>query len=128
MGRRLALAARRVAYGDAKVVASGPTYASQTVAGSAIKLKFNKLGTGLAVRQGPALRGFAVAGADHVYHWATAKVVGSDVVVQSPEVPHPVAVRYDWASNPNGNLYNKEGLPALPFRTDTWPGVTEGHQ
>ena len=124
VGRRLALAARRVAYGDNQLTDSGPTYASMTVTGAAVRLKFAYLGPGLAV-QAPA-RGFAVAGADRRFHWATARVVGQEVVVQSPEVPRPVAVRYDWANNPDGNLANRAGLPAPPFRTDTWPGITEG--
>ena len=83
-------------------------------------------GRGLAVKNGPALRGFAVAGDDRQFHWATARVVGKEVMVQSLAVPRPVAVRYDWASNPDGNLSNRAGLPAPPFRTDTWPGLTEG--
>ncbi len=128
VGRRLALAARRVAYGDKKVVANGPTYASMAVAGNAIRLKFNQPGAELAVKNGPALQGFAVAGADHKFYWATARLDGKEVVVQSPDVPQPVAVRYDWADNPNGNLVNKEGLPAVPFRTDNWPLTTAGHQ
>ncbi len=57
-----------------------------------------------------------MAGADRQFHWATARVVGREVVVQSPAVPRPVAVRYDWASNPDGNLSNRAGLPALPPR------------
>ncbi|WP_223649249.1 sialate O-acetylesterase [Hymenobacter psoromatis] len=125
VGRRLVLAARHVAYGDNQLTYSGPTYASMTVVGAAVRLKFTHLGTGLDVK-GPTLHGFAVAGADHQFHWATARIVGKEVEVQSPEVPRPVAVRYDWASNPDGNLANRAGLPAPPFRTDTWPGITEG--
>jgi sialate O-acetylesterase len=125
VGHRLALAAHQVAYGDKSVVYSGPTYAGMTVAKNTVRLKFDHRGTGL-VSKGAALRGFAVAGADHTFHWATAQVQGNEVVVQSEQVPNPVAVRYDWADNSDGNLYNKEGLPALPFRTDTWPGVTAG--
>ncbi len=128
VGRRLALAARRVAYGDKAVVASGPTYASMSPAGAAIRVKFSQLGSGLAVKEGAALQGFAVAGADQQFHWATARVVGSEVEVQSPAVPQPQAVRYDWADNPSGNLTNKEGLPALPFRTDAWPLTTAGRK
>jgi len=127
VGRRLALAAAHVAYGDTKLVYSGPQYASIVPAGAAIRLKFTQIGAGLAVKDGAALQGFAVAGADHVFHWATARVVGNEVAVQSPAVPQPVAVRYDWADNPSGNLTNKEGLPALPFRTDSWPLTTAGH-
>jgi sialate O-acetylesterase len=126
VGRRLALVAEHVAYGDKTVVYSGPAYASMAVAGAAIRLKFTQVGTGLAAKKGAPLQGFAVAGADHKFHWATARVVGNAVEVQSKDVPQPVAVRYDWADNPSGNLTNQEGLPALPFRTDTWPGLTSG--
>ena len=128
VGRRLALAARHVAYGDKKLIDRGPTYAGMAVAGNTISLKFSQSGAGLAVKNGPALQGFAVAGADRQFHWATAEVVGKKVVVQSPAVPRPVAVRYNWADNPSGNLVNKEGLPAVPFRTDSWPLTTAGHQ
>ncbi len=124
VGRRLALAARHVAYGDKKVVYHGPTYARLRVAGNEARLKFDQ--SDLVVKDGPALRGFAVAGADHQFRWATARLVGGEVVVQSPEVPQPVAVRYDWADNPDGNLVNKDGLPAPPFRTDDWPLTTAG--
>jgi sialate O-acetylesterase len=126
VGRRLALVAEHVAYGDKTVVYSGPAYASMAVAGAAIRLKFTQVGTGLAAKKGAPLQGFAVAGADRKFHWATARVVGNAVEVQSKDVPQPVAVRYDWADNPSGNLTNREGLPALPFRTDTWPGLTAG--
>ncbi|QKG52223.1 sialate O-acetylesterase [Hymenobacter sp. BRD67] len=126
VGRRLALAARHVVYGDAKVVSSGPTYVGMTTAGPAVRLKFAHTGAGLLAKGGPALQGFAVAGADHIFYWATARLAGTEVVVQSSQVAAPVAVRYDWADNPTGNLYNTEGLPAVPFRTDTWPGITSG--
>ena len=119
VGRRLALAARHVAYGDETVVYSGPTLASMAVTGPALRLKFDHRGTGLVAKDG-SLRGFAVAGADHKFYWATAQVQGNEVVVKSAPVPAPVAVRYDWADNPNGNLTNREGLPAVPFRTDPW--------
>jgi sialate O-acetylesterase len=126
VGRRLALVAEHVAYGDKTVVYSGPAYASMAVAGAAIRLKFTQVGTGLAAKKEAPLQGFAVAGADRKFHWATARVVGNAVEVQSKDVPQPVAVRYNWADNPSGNLTNREGLPALPFRTDTWPGLTAG--
>ena len=72
------------------------------------------------------MRGFAIAGADQKFVWAKATIVGNKIVVSSDQVPIPVAVRYAWADNPDCNLYNKEGLPASPFRTDDWPGVTFG--
>ena len=72
------------------------------------------------------LVGFQVAGPDKVWHWAMAEIDGDEVIVSSPEVPYPVAVRYGWAENPVCNLFNSEGLPAWPFRTDDWPGLTYG--
>jgi sialate O-acetylesterase len=126
VGHRLALAARHVAYGEKSLAYSGPTYAGMAVRGVEVRLKFANVGGGLLAKNASALQGFAVAGADQKFQWATAKIVGNEVVVQSDEVQSPVAVRYDWANNPNGNLYNKDGLPAVPFRTDTWPGITVG--
>jgi sialate O-acetylesterase len=120
VGHRLALVARAVAYGDKKVVANGPAYEKMSVQGNAVKLAFKHEGAGLQAKGDAPLRGFAVAGADKQFHWATATLQGNAVVVSSPAVAAPVAVRYDWANNPDGNLYNREGLPAVPFRTDTW--------
>ena len=74
------------------------------------------------------MKGFAIAGADKQFHWAQAKISGNKVIVWSDEVTAPVAVRYGWADNPDGNLYNGAGLPATPFRTDDWQGVTFGKQ
>ncbi|WP_375418275.1 sialate O-acetylesterase [uncultured Hymenobacter sp.] len=122
VGRRLALAARRVAYGDNKLVSSGPTYTKMSIANGAARLRFDHRGAGLVAKDG-ALRGFAVAGADRKFYWATAEVQGGEVVVRSDQVPTPVAVRYNWADNPSGNLYNKDGLPAVPFRTDNPAGT-----
>ena len=125
VGRRLALVARHTAYSDNTLVYSGPIYTSMAIEGSAMRLRFEQCGKGLVAKEG-ALRGFAVAGADRQFHWAAARIEGGEVVVASDHVPAPVAVRYDWATNPDGNLYNQEGLPALPFRTDSWPGITVG--
>jgi sialate O-acetylesterase len=69
------------------------------------------------------IRGFAVAGEDKQWHRAAAKIVGNTVIVASPEVKQPVAVRYAWADNPDCNLYNRAGIPASPFRTDDWPAA-----
>ncbi len=126
VGHRLALAARHVAYGDKTVVYSGPSYTGMVLAGNGIRLKFENIGTGLTAKNTTALQGFAVAGADHKFYWANARLEGNEVLVQSEQVKNPVAVRYDWADNPNGTLINKQSLPALPFRTDTWPGITAG--
>jgi len=122
VGKRLALAALAIAYGQ-KVVYSGPIYRSMRIEGDKIRLFFDHVGSGL-VAKGGELKGFAIAGEDRKFVWAKAKIEGNTVVVWSEQVPKPVAVRYAWADNPECNLYNKEGLPASPFRTDDWPGVT----
>jgi sialate O-acetylesterase len=123
VGRRLALAAQAIAYGK-KLVYSGPMYKSMAVEGGKIRLRFTQVGTGLKA-QGP-LVGFEIAGEDRKFHSAEARIDGEAVIVRSGEVSRPVAVRYAWADNPTCSLYNKEGLPASPFRTDDWPGVTQG--
>ncbi len=92
--------------------------------GDKVRLTFKHAHGGLEAKGGEPLKGFAVAGEDKKWVWADAKIEGDAVVVHSPQVAKPVAVRYAWADNPTCNLYNKAGLPAVPFRTDTWPGVT----
>lgn len=124
VGKRLYLAARKVAYRE-DVVSSGPVYESMKVDGSKIRLKFTSIGSGLDVKNHGILKGFAISGSDHKFYWAEAVVEGNEVVVSSSKVPSPVAVRYSWETNPDGNLYNKDGLPAPPFRTDEWKGITE---
>lgn len=119
VGERLALAAEKVAYGDKKVVASGPIYKSMKIKGNKVIISFTHTGSGLTTKGGGALKQFAIAGKDRKFVWAEAKIKGNKVEVWSDQVDHPVAVRYAWADNPEGaNLYNKEGLPASPFRTD----------
>jgi len=118
VGYRLALNALAGTYG-LDVVFAGPLFRSMAVEGNAIRLHFDHVGGGLVAR-GDELTGFAVAGDDRGFAWADARLDGDTVVVSSPEVPTPVAVRYSWADNPVCNLYNAEGLPASPFRTDTW--------
>ncbi|WP_094546029.1 sialate O-acetylesterase [Petroclostridium xylanilyticum] len=119
VGNRLALAAQYVAYGDNKVVYSGPIYQSMKVEGGKITITFTNTGRGLVVKGNGDLKHFAIAGPDKKFVWAEAKIKGHQVVVWNDHVPNPVAVRYAWADNPEGaNLYNKEGLPASPFRTD----------
>lgn len=122
VGKRLALAARHVAYGES-LEYSGPVAKSWAVEGAAMRVKFEHVGGGL-MAQGGVLKGFAVAGEDRVFHWADATIDGDSVVVSSPAVTTPVAVRYGWAANPECTLYNAEGLPAPPFRTDDWPLTT----
>lgn len=124
VGKRLALAARKLAYGE-DLVYSGPVYCSMEARGHEIVLSFDHVGSGLATRDDETLTGFAVAGEDRQFAWAEARIEGDRVVVASDLVPVPVAVRYGWADNPDANLANREGLPASPFRTDSWPGVTE---
>ncbi len=116
VGRRLALAARAVAYGE-DVEYEGPTFKSMDVQGSRAILHFDHVGGGLEVK-GSELKGFAIAGPDGKFIWGEATIDGDTVVVSSPKIDHPTAVRYAWADNPVANLYNKAGLPANPFRTD----------
>jgi sialate O-acetylesterase len=123
VGKRLALWALANTYGK-NVVYSGPMYKSMVKKGHTIVLDFNHLGGGLVAKGGEPLKGFAIAGADRKFVWADAKIDGDKIVVSSEKVADPVSVRYAWADNPVCNLYNKAGLPASPFRTDTWPGVT----
>jgi sialate O-acetylesterase len=122
VGRRLALAARKVAYGE-DVVHSGPSYRRHEVRRGRVVIAFDHVGGGLVARGDDSGRvtGFAVAGADRRFVWAEAVVVAESVEVWSDRVPDPVAVRYGWADNPAGaNLFNRDGLPAGPFRTDDW--------
>ena len=121
VGRRLGLVGRRVAYRE-PVVSSGPTYRSHTIDGSRVTLTFDHVNGGL-VTSAPSgeVGGFAIAGTDHKFVWARARIEGDHVVVSSDRVRQPVAVRYAWANDPpEPNLYNKAGLPAAPFRTDAW--------
>ena len=118
---RLATAAKHLAYGDASVVPSGPIYTSSEIKNDSIILHFEAVGSGLKIKNNQELKGFAIAGNDKQFVWAKAKIEGDKVIVYSPQVKHPVAVRYAWSDNPeNANLYNKEDLPASPFRTDQW--------
>jgi sialate O-acetylesterase len=123
VGHRLALIALAKDYGK-KIEYSGPDYQSMEIHGSSIRVSFTHIGGGLEAKGGK-LTGFAVAGTDRRFEWADAVIDGDTVVVSSPQVPSPVAVRYAWASNPVCSLYNKSGLPASPFRTDDWPGITQ---
>jgi len=118
VGKRLALWALAKTYGK-EIVYCGPLYKSMTTQGGKIVLKFDCVGGGLTAKGGK-LKGFAIAGADRKFVWADAKIQGSTIVVASPDVKAPTAVRYAWAANPACNLYNKEHLPASPFRTDDW--------
>ena len=121
VGYRLSLAARKIAY-EEDIVFSGPVFKALEINENQALISFDHIGNGLEV-QGKYgyLQGFAVAGEDQVFHWAKAKIQGDQVIVYSDQVTKPVAVRYAWADNPDdANLYNQEGLPATPFRTDDW--------
>jgi sialate O-acetylesterase len=124
VGDRLALAARGIAYGQ-KLEYSGPLFESMKVEGNKAMIKFAHVGGGL-VCKGDKLTGWAIAGEDKKFVWADAKIEGDTVVVTSDKVTKPVAVRFGWANYPEVNLWNKADLPASPFRTDSWPGVTTG--
>jgi sialate O-acetylesterase len=119
VGKRLALAARALAYGERDLVYSGPIYRQMSVEGSKARLWFDHVGGGLTVR-GDGLMGFEVAGADGQFRPAQAAIEGDTIVAWSPAVAKPVAVRYAWERDPAVSLFNKEGLPASPFRTDRW--------
>jgi sialate O-acetylesterase len=134
VGLRLSLWARHLAYGE-NVVCSGPLYESMKVEGATIRLHFqpDTIGDGLVIGSSPwkdpkattlpsttDLENFMIAGDDHKWAPAQAIIDGNTVVVSSASVPNPVAVRYAWAQSPRINFYNKNGLPASPFRTDDW--------
>ena len=121
VGERLALAAQKVAYAENEIVFSGPTYKSITVKNGKAILSFDHIGSGLRTNNGKPPMHFAIAGKDSSFVWAEAKIEGDQLVVWSDKVEKPIAVRYAWADNPeSANLYNEEGLPASPFRTDDW--------
>lgn len=122
VGRRLAAWALAGVYGE-KVVPSGPLFDGFSLEGDKVRIRF-KYGSGLKTSDGGPVKGFAIAGADRKFVWAEARIEGQTVVVWSPSISKPVAVRYGWADNPAVNLYNKADLPASPFRTDDWPGIT----
>ncbi len=120
VGYRLALGARKLAYGEQDLMHTGPVYQSMKIEGNKIRLQFSTSG-GELVAKGNTLKEFAIAGNDKKFVWANAKIEGNEIIVWSDEVQNPVAVRYAWADNPHqANLYNEHGLPASPFRTDSW--------
>jgi sialate O-acetylesterase len=131
VGIRLALPALAKVHGFDGLVYSGPRFKSMRREGSKVRLTFDHVGGGLVARGGK-LEGFAVAGKahgsaaeeQHRWVWADAVIEGDTVVVSSPHVKRPLAVRYAWADNPRATLCNASDLPAVPFRTDKWPGVS----
>lgn len=133
VGQRLALAARKLVYGEVSLVASGPVFREAKADGAMMRVRFNEVGGGLIIGQAPwralsdaqwpqdRLVGFVLAGEDSQWHDAEARIEGDSILVTSAAVAKPVAVRYAWANSPRCNLYNREGLPAVPFRSDDWP-------
>ena len=126
VGRRFARLALADTYGRKDLVARSPRFEQfQRNAPGELALHFTNAGSGLASRDGRPLTSFQIAGADRVFHPAHAEAAGERVIVASPDVPQPVAVRFGWDETANPNLVNPAGLPALPFRTDDWPVTTE---
>ena len=127
VGLRLALAGLKVAY-QKDIVYTGPVYQSMNVEGNKVTLTFDQIGSGIKIKDKYGyLKGFAIAGEDHQFHWATGKITGVNTLqISSSEVQYPVAVRYAWSNNPeDANLYNSADLPASSFRTDSWKGITQ---
>lgn len=121
VGMRLALIALHKTYGMKNLVCSGPVFKAMKISKNKIYLEYDSIEKGLLVKNKYGyIEGFAVAGTDRKFEWAQAYLEGNQVIVFSNRVPHPVAIRYCWADNPDVNLFNKEGLPAVPFRTDHW--------
>jgi sialate O-acetylesterase len=119
VGIRLALGAEKVAYHNTKIVSSGPLYTSMKIEGNKIVISFSNIGKGLMIK-GKELKYFSIAGLDKKFVWANAIIKNNRVIVSNDAIKNPVAVRYAWSDNPEGaNLYNKEGLPASSFRTDS---------
>ena len=127
VGKRLSLAALKIAY-NKEVIYSGPQYKSMKIDDNKAIISFHHIGSGLTTKNDDnEVKEFEIAGKDQKFYKASAKIDGDNIVVWSNEIKKPVAVRFAWANNPSKfNLYNKEGLPAIPFRTDTWIGVTDG--
>jgi len=127
VGRRLALWALAKDYGHSKLVYSGPLYKSMKIDGHTIQLQFDHA-AGLAARDREPLSDFTIAGKDRKFHPAIATIKEENIIVQNDDVPQPVAVRFGWTDTAQPNLINGAELPASPFRTDDWPGVTHNRK
>lgn len=129
VGKRLAALALNHDYGK-PVIDQGPSFTALTVVGNRALLSFNNLGTGLLTKDKYGyLKGFEIAGADQKFYYAKAWIENNTVLVFHENVPVPFAVRYGWADDASdNNLYNQDGFPAPPFRTDNWPGITAGRK
>jgi len=128
VGLRLARHALKSVYGHIDMVPSGPLYRSMHIRGRQVEINFSDTGTGLLAKGASAhVQGFLIADRPGHFVPAQARIVGNTVVVHSPQIARPRAVRYGWFDNPqHSNLFNREGLPASPFRSDAWPLLTEG--
>ena len=121
VGNRLGLLAQNLVYGDSKVVCYGPKYESMQIENSRIVLSFSTFGSAMQFKGEGTHTNFAIAGEDKKFVWANAKIENGKITVWSESIPNPVAVRYAWSDNPDGEkLFNTEGIPASPFRTDSW--------
>jgi len=127
VGRRLALIARANVYNE-NIPFSGPIFDGYSIEGNSFRIKFKHCNGGLKTKDGEVLKGFEMAGLNHQFYWADAQIVGDEVVVSCKNIENPIAVRYAWADNPICNLYNGANLPASPFRTDDWKGITYGNK
>ena len=119
VGERLWMAARKVVF-EEDIIHSGPMYKSHEIHDNYVEVSFRFAENGWYNKEGDNIEGFAIAGQDSVFHWANVKFVGSTVVLSSDQVQNPIEIRYAWADNPKVTLYNSEGLPVIPFRTDDW--------
>ena len=119
VGERLWMAARKVVF-EEDIIHSGPMYKSHEIHDNYVEVSFHFAENGWYNKEGDNIEGFAIAGQDSVFHWANVKLVGSTVVLSSDQVQNPIEIRYAWADNPKVTLYNSEGLPVIPFRTDDW--------
>jgi sialate O-acetylesterase len=116
VGKRLALQARKIAYGEKNIVSSGPLFKSMEQKGNQLILSFTDTGSGLIAKNNSSLKGFEIAGSDGKFVWANATIEGNKIKIWNENIPKPVKVRYAWADNPiEANLYNQENLPASPF-------------
>ncbi|TDW49160.1 sialate O-acetylesterase [Flavobacterium sp. 270] len=118
VGRRLSLLAANKTYGQKKIVCSGPVYEKMKTTGQSIVITFKSIGSGLASRDGKPLNWFCIAGTDGKFAPAKAEIKGNQVVLTAVEVPHPISARFGWNETAKSNFINKEGFPAVPFRTD----------
>ena len=125
IGYRLALLARHHVYGEKALLADSPEYVGHEIRDGKVRIQLRHA-QGLTALGGLPIPGFAIAGADHSWRWATVELEGETIIVSHPEVLAPAAVRYGWSEFPTVTMVNAAGLPLDAFRTDDWPLVTAG--